>query len=341
MLVLIYNNTIYWPTRPDGPKLTWPTSHWASPYKCDFHAAMTAALASGRITLPNALFIYNTDDNIVRFGRRSRNLTVPSLSISRLSNPPLQPEGEDLDILVPQMMYTLDSVTSYPWHLKKDIAFFRGKPHCTGLWGQRYNYTDACSRAYLAWMSARDEAAGNATALDVAIYIPYKVRHPNGSIPLNFTYPLKGTAPLREHVKYKWLLNLEGMVAAFRLTQFMMLNSLILHQRTQYIEYFYRSLEPWKHFVPFWNATGPDGKLLGMDDVYGVLDLVRRSDRENPAAIQAIIANAQTFAMKFLHTPMRLQYYKAAIEGYKALFPDMDSFLASYVADLRSKGWSI
>jgi hypothetical protein len=140
-LVLIWNNTIYWPSRPDGPKLAWPTIHWASPYSCDFHAvgmrssqglgiprpdpdpplpahrrpgvmlagissfvrslassvhygialphivlqAMSPALSSGRITLPNALFIYNTDDNIVRFGRRSRNLTVPLLSISRLS----------------------------------------------------------------------------------------------------------------------------------------------------------------------------------------------------------------------------------------------------------------
>lgn len=103
-LVLIYNNTIYWPSRPDGPKLTWPTGHWASPYKCDMHAALAPALAAGRITLPNALFIYNTDDNIVRFGKRARNLTVPSLSISRLSGgPELQPEGEDLDILVPQV----------------------------------------------------------------------------------------------------------------------------------------------------------------------------------------------------------------------------------------------
>lgn len=60
----------------------------------------------------------------------------------------------------------------------------------------------------------------------------------------------------------------------------------------------HRSLEPWKHYVPFWNATAPDGKLLGMDDIYSVLEYVRRLDRENPAAIQAIIANAQSFAMK-------------------------------------------
>ena len=56
-----------------------------------------------------------------------------------------------------------------------------------------------------------------------------------------------------------------------------------------------RSLRPWVHYVPFWNATGPGGEPA-MDDVYGVLEDVRRLDREQPVRVQQIIANGQAVA---------------------------------------------
>jgi hypothetical protein len=103
----------------------------------------------------------------------------------RMTRPRVDPALHLSSLL--QMMYVRDSVTHYPWNLKKDVgalharefavgasqrlpagpdlvlsrcfalrlsnpAFFRGKPHCTGRWSARYNYSDACSRAYLAWM---------------------------------------------------------------------------------------------------------------------------------------------------------------------------------------------
>ncbi len=59
-----------------------------------------------------------------------------------------------------------------------------------------------------------------------------------------------------------------------------------------------RSLKPWQHYVPFWNATTEDGKPLGMDDVYGAVAELRRMDVENPQALQQIVTNANNFAMR-------------------------------------------
>ncbi|KAG2423178.1 hypothetical protein HXX76_010946 [Chlamydomonas incerta] len=330
LLVLVHNNTLYWLEGPEGPAQR-EVPRIASPYKQLLHKYMTTALARRRLSLPNVLFIYNTFDNGNRIGKPTRNLTAPAFSVCKSRG---WYDGDDLDILVPQMMAIPDALHSVPWHLKRDLAFFRGVPSCSRIWEQTYKREEACSRMHLAYLSERDRRAGNATALDVGLADEYKVVGPLKSTP--YELPKFDRLPLSTHAHYKWLLNLEGVVAAYRMGQLLSMNSLVLHQRSYFIEYFYRSLQPWVHYVPFWNATGPDGEPV-MDDVYHVLDDVRRLDQEQPAALQRIIANAQGVA-KLLSKAMRLEYYKAALEGYKALFPDMDAFVESFVQSLRSKG---
>eukprot|EP00198_Chlamydomonas_reinhardtii_P007381 XP_001696717.1 predicted protein [Chlamydomonas reinhardtii] len=328
-LLLVYNNTLYWLDRPDpnGPE---PDQRWAS--------MMTAALQSGRVQLPNCLLIYITDDNIFRFGDPRRNQTAPHFALMKSIG---HPGAEDLDILLPQMRDVSDSLHMVPWHLKKDLAFFRGVPTCTGKWVERYGYLDTCPRAVLSYYTDRDNKAGNGTVLDVAITEPYQYRSKANSS-IAYEPPVKTGVPIPQWSRYKWLLNLEGLVAAYRLSQpLMTVNSLVLFQRVPYMEYFYRSIHPWQHYVPFWNATGPDGAPRGMDDVYDVIRELRRLDAEEPAKIQQIIANAQTFVTRFLTNHMRIAYYRAALEQYKALFPDMDQFIADYLPQLRAKGWKI
>ncbi|KAG2452096.1 hypothetical protein HYH02_003130 [Chlamydomonas schloesseri] len=354
LLVLVYNNTMYWLEGPEGPALREVPSI-ASPYKHMLHKYVTHALARGRLQLPNVLFIYNSFDNGNRLGKPTRNLTAPPFSLCKSRG---WYEGDDLDILVPQMIAIPDALYHVPWHLKKDLAFFRGVPSCSRIWEQTYQREEACARMHLAYLSERDRRAGNATALDVGLADVYKVVGEKKSTP--YELPTYGRVPLDTHAHYKWLLNLEGFVAAYRMGQLLSMNSLVLHQRSYFMEYFYRSLQPWVHYVPFWNATSTEGSgtVAGagaaggggttalppppprMDDVYDVLEQVRRMDREQPAALQRIIANAQGVA-KMLSKPMRLEYYKAALEGYKELFPDMDQFLELFVQSLRSKGSDI
>ncbi|KAG2431403.1 hypothetical protein HXX76_009418 [Chlamydomonas incerta] len=298
---------------------------------------MTAALQSGRVQLPNCLFIYITDDNIGRFGDPRRNQTAPHFALMKAVG---QQGGEDLDILLPQMRDVSDSLHMVPWHLKKDLAFFRGVPTCTGKWIERYGYLDTCPRTVLSYFTDRDLKAGNGTVLDVAITEPYHYRSvANSSIA--YLPPVKPGVPIPQWSKFKWLLNLEGMVAAYRLSQLMTVNSLVLFQRVPYMEYFYRSIKPWEHYVPFWNSSSAAGTPLGMDDIYDVMQELRRLDVEEPAKIQQMIANSQNFVARFLTNHMRIAYYRAALEQYKSLFPDMDQFIGQLLPQLRAKGWKI
>ena len=43
----------------------------------------------------------------------------------------------------------------------------------------------------------------------------------------------------------------------------------------------------------------------------------------------------------YLNTPMRGRYWRDALQSYKSLFPDMDTFIEELVVKLRSKGFRI
>ncbi|EFJ42824.1 hypothetical protein VOLCADRAFT_97070 [Volvox carteri f. nagariensis] len=337
-LALIYNNRLYWPNRPD-PNGGEPTRLWASYFVIHFHRRLTAALASGRLVLPNALFIYNTDDNAPRFNAPGRKLPVPLLSLIKSQG---LEGGDDLDILVPQMYMVQSSMFFVPWHLKTDRAFFRGMPFCNSVWRSRYGVLDACARLYLSHLSYQGLlAGGNDTTLDCGLAEPFKHRLDSPNTFLKYDLPVLGRVPFPDHAHYKWLLNLEGITASSRLGQLFHINSLVISQRSPYLEYFYRSLRPWEHYVLFWNATAPNGTQLGMDDVYSTIEELRRLDREQPWKIQEVISAANSFAVRFLQPHTRLWYYQEAITRYKSLFRDMDNFLESFVQALRQKGWLI
>ncbi|KAG2450427.1 hypothetical protein HYH02_004929 [Chlamydomonas schloesseri] len=361
-LVLIYNNTLYWPPSDmKGPPQREPPSP-ASPYKIFFQDFMQDALAAG-LKLPNVLFIYNSDDNIMRLGDPRRPLTAPPLSFVKTRG---RPGGDDLDILVPQLMYLPRALYNSPWESKKDVAFFRGKYTCSHLWEEVYGLRDACPRNVLAYLSERDRRAGNATALDVGLTQTLPETSPESSVPYQLgglpqlDLPVMPKVSIGRHAPHKWLLNLEGMVCAYRLSQLMTVNSLILHQRTPYIEYFYRSIRPGEHYLEFWNTTvrsdgaaggaagrhggggggGGAARLLAIEeDVYGAVAAMRALERESPGRVHDIIRNSQQFAAKLLTLRMRMRYYRAALLGYKALFPDMDKIIESYMVAVRAQAF--
>ncbi|XP_045412613.1 protein O-glucosyltransferase 3 isoform X2 [Lemur catta] len=50
--------------------------------------------------------------------------------------------------------------------------------------------------------------------------------------------------------KYKYQVNVDGTVAAYRYPYLMLGDSLVLKQDSPYYEHFYLALKPWKHYVP-------------------------------------------------------------------------------------------
>ncbi|PNH10315.1 Protein O-glucosyltransferase 1 [Tetrabaena socialis] len=241
-----------------------------------------------------------------------------------------------------QFNWNPSSVYLYPWHLKKDLAYFRGVPFCSGYWHQHTaaNCTFICPRAYLSWRSFDDQRSGRPQLLDVGLVEPFVMpQQPGpGSPPLCVPEapPVVPRTPVADHTHYKWLLHIEGVTASSRLSQLFMTNSVVLFQQQPFVEYFYRSLKPNVHYVPFWMATP-----AGIADVYDVVERLRRLDRDEPAATQRIVREAQMFATKFTSPSARAHYLLEALMAYKALFADMDAFLEGYVAGLREKGFDI
>ncbi|KAL0985529.1 hypothetical protein UPYG_G00158110 [Umbra pygmaea] len=62
--------------------------------------------------------------------------------------------------------------------------------------------------------------------------------------------------PLVKHVsffdffKYKYQINIDGTVAAYRLPYLLAGNSVVLKQDSAYYEHFYNELRPWEHYIP-------------------------------------------------------------------------------------------
>lgn len=51
-------------------------------------------------------------------------------------------------------------------------------------------------------------------------------------------------------LQYKYQVNVDGTVAAYRFPYLLLGDSLVLKQDSQYYEHFYTVLKPWKHYVP-------------------------------------------------------------------------------------------
>lgn len=54
-----------------------------------------------------------------------------------------------------------------------------------------------------------------------------------------------------EFFKWKFQINIDGTVAAYRLPYLLAGDALVLKQQSPYYEHFYKELQPWVHYVPF------------------------------------------------------------------------------------------
>ena len=56
--------------------------------------------------------------------------------------------------------------------------------------------------------------------------------------------------------QYKYQVNIDGTVAAYRLPYLLAGDSLVLKQDSSYYEFFYNELKPYEHYVPFQRDLG-------------------------------------------------------------------------------------
>ncbi|XP_076015283.1 protein O-glucosyltransferase 2-like isoform X1 [Genypterus blacodes] len=118
--------------------------------------------------------------------------------------------------------------------------------------------------------------------------------------------------PLVKHVsffdffKYKYQINIDGTVAAYRLPYLLAGDSVVLKQDSVYYEHFYKQLRPWEHFIPI---------RADLRDLLEKIQWARDHDEE----ARKIALAGQQFARNHLMGDSILCYYYKLFEEYAKL----------------------
>ncbi|KAG9328553.1 hypothetical protein JZ751_013009, partial [Albula glossodonta] len=96
--------------------------------------------------------------------------------------------------------------------------------------------------------------------------------------------------PLVKHVsffdffKFKYQVNVDGTVAAYRLPYLLAGDSVVLKQDSPYYEHFYSNLQPWQHYIPF---------RSDLSDLLDKIRWAREHDQEEYARLQVTEAKVR------------------------------------------------
>lgn len=126
----------------------------------------------------------------------------------------------------------------------------------------------------------------------------------NASLTNFFFYPKeeKELGPKVPHIsfydffEYKYQINIDGTVSSYRLPYLLAGNSVIFKQESNFIEHFYKDMEPNIHYIPIKRDLS---------------DLVEKINwaRDNDEAVREVIKNARTFARDHLMPKNIYCYY--------------------------------
>lgn len=133
-----------------------------------------------------------------------------------------------------------------------------------------------------------------------------------------------------DYGQYKYLANIDGTVAAYRLPFLLAINSLVVKQSSKYYEHFYHLIEPFKHFLPV---------KEDLSDVHVLLSrLTNSSDPSfiSPKQQMQIIGETRRFVNQYLLPHHIYCYYYRALTEYSKLVPGLSTPLNS--EQIKSNG---
>lgn len=117
---------------------------------------------------------------------------------------------------------------------------------------------------------------------------------------------LSERTPKEESLKHKYVIMVDGNAAPSSRSRYTLQgDSLVLWQQSEYSEFFYASLRPYKHYVPL---------ARGLEDLYSTIEWARSHQQE----VKQIVRNVQALTAKyftadavdaFLHT-LLMEYSK-------------------------------
>ncbi|GBP87002.1 KDEL motif-containing protein 1 [Eumeta japonica] len=104
---------------------------------------------------------------------------------------------------------------------------------------------------------------------------------------------------------YKYQINVDGTVAAYRLPYLLAGGGLVFKQKSQYYEHFYPLLEAWKHYIPV---------ERDLSDLVKQIEWARTHNKE----AQAISINSRRFANEYLLPQHIICYYAVLLQGLRS-----------------------
>jgi hypothetical protein len=189
--------------------------------------------------------IFNSRNRPIRNHRYKSYLPIFSMSSSEDFADIMLPTDDDIALYFKEKHFT-NKIKSPEWEEKKPIALFRGGATGCGT------TTKNNQRLKLAELSLEiKELDAQVTSWNKR---PKKYYNDNLSIiePRDLSFKLGDKMTIEEQVKYKYLIQVDGHVSAFRLSWMMQsLSTILLVESTEnYSLWFQSLLKPWRHYVP-------------------------------------------------------------------------------------------
>ncbi|KAG2436014.1 hypothetical protein HYH02_011726 [Chlamydomonas schloesseri] len=242
------------------------------------------------LALPDCVFAFNLHDTPVC--RQLGGCRVPLFSLHKRFDAAAN-RSIDSDVLLPHLGHAFNRLLFFPWAAKEPRALLRAT--------MQNSMERNCTRVALAKLSA----SGPGSALLDAGFVENKKQ--GWAMPSKLKRPYVG---MSKHARYKFLINADGHVSSSRLGYIMQTNSVVLRERSPWIEYYYRSLVHGVHVLQY--------------DAGDVLQLLTQyNDPARDAELRTIANTSQHFVAKFLTPEGKVRYTVRALQEYAALFEGM------------------
>jgi len=189
------------------------------------------------------------------------------------------------------------SITKSGWKKRKNTAVFRGSSTGRGV------TVETNQRLKLAWLSYQESFTDpEEPLLDAGITEwntrPRKLKgekYLQTIDPSSFPFTLVAPLTPQEQTEYKYIVNVEGHVASYRLSLELKSGSCILLASSEYKLWYSHLLEPWTHYVPVKHD---------LSDLYERIEWCRENDEK---CLQ-IAKNAKKFGDKYITREGILNY---------------------------------
>ena len=249
--------------------------------------------------LPDLDFIISLDDAM-----DAVDLTTPVFVFakSRLHKKPLLliPDFEALQHTEAVLKEVRKGIEKYPWDKKKSIAFWRGA--CTGGTFNLDSFVH-CPRSKLVALSLSFPKL-----IDARFTLPVTQSDDPDAVGKKFADYFGASHSIKRHLQYKYQILIDGNTCAFARAYWQLFsNCPIFKQESPNIQWYYRALLPYVHYIPFQT----------MSELPSKLEWAKKHDNE----VEKISRNGQKFASEHLKKSDIYYYLYLLLNRYADKFP--------------------